>query len=38
MNKYKHPFLQEMEKQRRKLGAIAHGGMDYIGLQISLLP
>ncbi|MBK7099039.1 MAG: Gfo/Idh/MocA family oxidoreductase [Sphingobacteriales bacterium] len=30
MNKYKHPFYKEMEETAKKLGAIAHGGMDYI--------
>lgn len=30
MDKYKHPFYKEMESTAKKLGAIAHGGMDYI--------
>lgn len=30
MEKYKHPFYKEMEVTAKKLGAIAHGGMDYI--------
>lgn len=30
MTKYKHPFYKEMEETAKKLGAIAHGGMDFI--------
>lgn len=30
MQKYKHPFYKEMEATAKKLGAIAHGGMDFI--------
>ena len=30
MEKYKHPFYKEMEETAKKLGAIAHGGMDFI--------
>ena len=30
MAKYKHPFYQQMETQAKELGAIAHGGMDFI--------
>ena len=30
MQKYKHPFYKEMEETAKKLGSIAHGGMDYI--------
>lgn len=30
MQKYKHPFYLEMQETAKKLGAIAHGGMDYI--------
>ena len=30
MQKYKHPFYIEMEETAKKLGAIAHGGMDFI--------
>lgn len=30
MAKYKHPFYKQMEETAKKLGAIAHGGMDYI--------
>lgn len=30
MAKYKHPFYKQMETQAKELGAIAHGGMDYI--------
>lgn len=30
MEKYKHPFYKQMEETAKKLGAIAHGGMDYI--------
>ena len=30
METYKHPFYKEVEEQAKELGAIAHGGMDYI--------
>lgn len=30
MEKYKHPIQAELEETARKLGAVAHGGMDYI--------
>ncbi len=30
MEKYKHPIIAELEKTARELGAVAHGGMDYI--------
>ncbi len=30
MEKYKHPIIAELEETARELGAVAHGGMDYI--------
>ena len=30
MEKYKHPIQAELEETARQLGAVAHGGMDYI--------